>query len=529
MTFRGDERAQALQVGAVLLFGFLIVGLAVYQISVVPEQNRQVEFDAYQDAARDLSDLRGDVLASAGRDVTASTTVKTGARYPPRAVFVNPPPSTGSVELGEPGTVTIENAAAVGSEDENTRRYWDGAPREFETKPARFTPDYSDFEGLPIVVTGESSFRDAGDRIVPAGGQTLLSGDRLQLIAIGGEMDASGLETQVTADPVSAAERTVVVEGAGDEDVVVEIVPGADPDAWNGTFGERLLDREDVLAVEARTDTVAVTLDGDRRYRLRLGKVELRERGDVSSADAPETAYVVAKSDEESTIARGANKTLRVEVRDAFDNPATDEDVEFELTSGSGSLARTEAVSTEDGEASTTFEPSAGFTGEAEITATVPDAEDGVDEKVFTVNVVDPEGGEDAGSGLNPNDVSRVALTGASIGTDDQVVEMTFQNNADSVRSVEFARINFYYAGSPGQGNQNQDSPDSATVVDPEREPPLPVGAGFVELNESVELPGEQGTTIGLEFDETVRGGDFFILSVIYEDGESATYFVAPR
>ncbi|MDR5673091.1 hypothetical protein RH858_08000 [Halalkaliarchaeum sp. AArc-GB] len=390
MTFWGDQRAQALQVGAVLLFGFLIVGLAVYQISVVPEQNRQVEFDAYQDAARDVADLRGDVIASASRDVTSTTTVKTGARYPPRAVFVNPPPSTGSLGLGDPTTVRIENAQAVSSEDANTQAYWDGTAREFETKPARFAPAYSDFEGLPIVVTGEASFRDAGDRLVPAGGQTLLQGDRLQLIAIDGDMDASGLETQVTTDPISAAERTVVVEGEGDEDITVEIAPGSDPAAWNETFGDRLLDREDVVAVEARDETVAVTLDGDRNYRLKLGKVELRERGDVVSADEPGVAYVVAKSDEVSTIAQGASKVLRVEVRDAFNNPAAGVDVEFEITEGSGELLYENVKTTERGEARTMFYPDS---DESEITATVSAAETGVDEKVFIVYRIDPDDG----------------------------------------------------------------------------------------------------------------------------------------
>ena len=531
MTFWGDQRAQALQVGAVLLFGFLIVGLAVYQISVVPEQNRQVEFDAYQDAARDVADLRGDVLASAGRDVTSTTTVKTGARYPPRAVFVNPPPSTGSLGLGDPTTVRIENAQAVGSEDANTQAYWDGTPREFETKPARFTPAYSDFEGLPIVVTGEASFRDAGDRLVPAGGQTLLQGDRLQLIAIDGDMDASGLETQVTTDPISAAERTVVVEGDGDEDITVEIAPGGDPAAWNETFGERLLDRDDVLAVETRDETVEVTLDGDRNYRLKLGKVELRERGDVVSADEPGVAYVVAKSDEVSTIAQGASKTLRVEVRDAFNNPAADTDVEFELTQGSGELTRTETVSTEEGEASTTFEPSAGFTGEAEIVATVPDADDGVDEKTFTVNVIDPEGGEDAGSGLNPNEPARVALAGATTGSgnQDSFANLIFTNNGDESREIQSVRINFYYVG----GDPGNRDPISATVVDPSRQEELTIGGEFTDFDESIEIPSD-GREVSLSFEDqsgdvAVRRGDFFIFSVVFEDGESATYFVAPR
>jgi hypothetical protein len=37
MRFRDDRRAVALQVGAILLLGFLVIGLALYQATVVPD------------------------------------------------------------------------------------------------------------------------------------------------------------------------------------------------------------------------------------------------------------------------------------------------------------------------------------------------------------------------------------------------------------------------------------------------------------------------------------------------------------
>ena len=37
-----DERGQAIQIGAVLLFGLLIISFASYQAFVVPNQNKQI-------------------------------------------------------------------------------------------------------------------------------------------------------------------------------------------------------------------------------------------------------------------------------------------------------------------------------------------------------------------------------------------------------------------------------------------------------------------------------------------------------
>lgn len=72
--FGADERAAALQIGAVLLFGFLVISLVFYQAFIVPQETRAAEFDAYQEASNQFVQLT----------TTWSTPARTGLAPAPR-------------------------------------------------------------------------------------------------------------------------------------------------------------------------------------------------------------------------------------------------------------------------------------------------------------------------------------------------------------------------------------------------------------------------------------------------------------
>ena len=100
MTDRGDgsgerDRAVTVQIGAVILFGFLIVALSTYQATVVPDQNREVEFLHNQEVQTDMVELSSSIAATGRTGDAAPATVKLGMRYPSRTFFVNPPPASG--------------------------------------------------------------------------------------------------------------------------------------------------------------------------------------------------------------------------------------------------------------------------------------------------------------------------------------------------------------------------------------------------------------------------------------------------
>ncbi|MFC6788135.1 hypothetical protein ACFQFD_19860 [Halobaculum halobium] len=86
-----------MQIGAVILFGFLIVA-STYQATVVPDQNREVEFLHNQEVQTDMVELSASVAATGRTGSAAPATVKLGTRYPSRTFFVNPPPASGRLD-----------------------------------------------------------------------------------------------------------------------------------------------------------------------------------------------------------------------------------------------------------------------------------------------------------------------------------------------------------------------------------------------------------------------------------------------
>jgi len=57
MRFSRDRRGQSVVVGTVVLFGFLILALGIYQVQVVPTENADVEFEHSQEVEDHFGDL----------------------------------------------------------------------------------------------------------------------------------------------------------------------------------------------------------------------------------------------------------------------------------------------------------------------------------------------------------------------------------------------------------------------------------------------------------------------------------------
>jgi len=107
-------------VGTVILFGFLIVALGIFQIQVVPTENANVEFEHSQQVEDDFGDLRNDVLRAGSTGSTGSTQVRLGTRYPARTFFINPPPVSGSLETEPTGPIRVLNATVGDGDPETT-------------------------------------------------------------------------------------------------------------------------------------------------------------------------------------------------------------------------------------------------------------------------------------------------------------------------------------------------------------------------------------------------------------------------
>ncbi|PSQ20173.1 hypothetical protein BRD01_15000 [Halobacteriales archaeon QS_8_65_32] len=87
MSLRDDERAQTVQVGAILLLGTLVVALSVYQMTSVPGQNAETEFTHNQGVHEQLQEVRTAILETAAEGT---------GRYPRRRWRSGPDTASGS-------------------------------------------------------------------------------------------------------------------------------------------------------------------------------------------------------------------------------------------------------------------------------------------------------------------------------------------------------------------------------------------------------------------------------------------------
>ena len=152
MDLRGDSRGQSIQIGAILIFGILIVFFSTYQAFVVPQQNAEVESEHQQVIDRQMQELRNAIVSLPGAESGRSVALTLGTTYPARIIALNPPPPSGTVRTVGTGdesiNLTLANANAT---DDETRDFWD-ENRSYNTGAIAYAPNYHEYENPPAII-----------------------------------------------------------------------------------------------------------------------------------------------------------------------------------------------------------------------------------------------------------------------------------------------------------------------------------------------------------------------------------------
>ncbi|MBP1985757.1 hypothetical protein [Halolamina salifodinae] len=321
MDFWGDDRGQSIQVGAILLFAFLIIAMATYQAQVVPSSNTAVEFEHTQQVEREFIDLRSSVLTAARTGNPQSTVLTLGMRYPQRTFFVNPPPAAGAVSTSSDRTLRIENASVSGGG--NVEAFWNTRSLSFNTQSIRYVPRYNGYDNPPELMYENSMVVAEFDQAVLArAGQTVVENDELSLTLIDGNLSETGVGSRsIDTQVLSQNTRSVNVESTGGPIVLIlpTTVDGAEKRATLAQEWER----------EIETDANVTALDNESAIRIELTDtdVSLRLAQIGVGTDTAQTdeagGYITVVGD--TTVAPGEKFT--VEVRDRFNNPVSDAEV----------------------------------------------------------------------------------------------------------------------------------------------------------------------------------------------------------
>ncbi len=480
MRFRDNERAQSVQIGAVLLFAVLVLSFTTYQAAVVPDQNREVEFDHSQRVQGQFQELRNAVVSMAGGGGQRSTAVQLGTRYPSRAVAMNPPPPAGTLRTA--GTadprvnVSISNAVADGE----TGDVWNGTARNYTTGAVVYEPGYNVYRTAPSTVYEQTVLYNSFDgRDLSLTSQTFVDGDELSLIALNGSLTrTSSGAASVDARPVSAGERTIRVTGTASEPITVTVPTRLANETWTELLRPEYDDEGGRIDRQFYEDVPGESYDrlhlrlvpGD--YRLRLTKVGVG----TGVTDEPAT-YLTDATDGSTTVRRGETVDVTVEARDDYNNPVRD--VTVNASAEAGSVSPATGTTGEDGRATVTYDAGGvdpgtydmnvslsaidgSFDGETGENVTVPvrvtASSGGPGDGAYEVDWRSPEG-DDSNGGAALSDCSAESCVwdvGASDG-DSLTLNATLSPRYDGV-GVDFAVDNSTIADvNPGAGETDAD------------------------------------------------------------------------
>ncbi|MFB6292759.1 MAG: hypothetical protein ABEH60_00670 [Halonotius sp.] len=272
MAWGDDSRGQSMQLGAVLLFGFLVVALTTAQATVVPNAVADAELDHSQQVEGQLVDLSTAVAATSASGTPQPTAITLAPDYPPLPLFVVPPPGAGTLRTTTAGTVRIENAAGVTS-SQSFDNYWTGATRTYATRALSYRPTYRELDDAPTarIEYGMLVTDYSGDARVDLadGRDPIVDGTEITIPVLAGEFDVRSRNTE-----------SLVVERVTDATAVPVADDGNPIRLRMPTTLPATVWREEIVGDEPTVDSVSVsggvatiTLDGSQTYELTVHRV----------------------------------------------------------------------------------------------------------------------------------------------------------------------------------------------------------------------------------------------------------------
>jgi FlaG/FlaF family flagellin (archaellin) len=521
--FSDDERGVSPVVGFVLMFALVMIVFTLYQSSVVPAQNEEVEFKHSQTVEGEMSELNDAIQQAGTSGVPQSATIATGVQYPDRALAINPGSPVGSLS-----TSAKKNVEITGLSDGSG--YWSSDSRDpFETRLVSYQSNYNLFQQeteftLENGMIGKN-FENGNSLVKSDGALISNNGKQINLVLVGGEYQKHAITSSVTATPVSTSTEYHQLESNGG---TIKVPTSLSQEIWQNEI------------VDGAAGIQSVTVSGgvatlnlkDRKYKLRLTKVSL------GTSSEPSATYL--KSEDPSGPSEpidatvGESETLSVSVRDEFGNPYASDDVTISAnTTGAGNLTPTGGVSpNEEGRATFTYEPTDedADNSPVEVKLSINDRSEDYETITYELDVSDDSassnpndiGGDiDNGYALDPSRRVTIDSATASGGS----IDFAFNNRGDTDMTV--TRIQFSgYAGHFPSSSFATDGRFAGTDVE--------LNGQTVLLNTPFTVTADGMTTATLsDLDVNKVQTGLLIISVKYqytEDGatkaETATYSV---
>ncbi|WP_340098320.1 hypothetical protein [Salinibaculum salinum] len=265
MDLTGDRRGQSIQIGAIILFGALIILLSTYQAFIVPDQNREVEFNHNQRVQSDMLDLRNTILTTKTTGQDGYVNVELGTEFPARLIALNPTPPSGRLSTTGARPIVIEERG-TGS-DITT----DVCPGEHvNTRFIEYQPNYAVYQNAGTVRYENSIiYNDFGEAVTRLSSQQLVNGDRVQIIPLNRSFNRGGSQT-IAVEP-----KAGLVDTSTREDINVTIPTQLNEQQWERALEGEVAPENITVTEGAAGRNMTARLSGE--YTIDCGPVGLGE------------------------------------------------------------------------------------------------------------------------------------------------------------------------------------------------------------------------------------------------------------
>jgi hypothetical protein len=507
-----DSRGVSVVLGAILMFALVLMLLVLFQTTLVPSLNEATEFEHNERAQNDMEAFQADLLSASATGAPGELTLETGLRYPERAFLLNPPPVAGDIET-TPGTVSM--VGFVGT-DVETIDYWNGTtPRQYDTRTLSYRVDYNEYRNAPTTVYEHATLYNVfdGGTVLPTGNGKLISGNRITLVVVEGDLStASTRSVTTTIDPVSApAKPTLLRTGAGGGYITVTTAQPA------ATWKDEILAGEPhVLDVtDAGANAVTIELEGSVTYEVRMAKI-----GVGSGYDGHRNpTYIRVIEGDGAELASGETQRIGFEVLDEYNNPVPGVTVNATTSAGSEGLTTTQERTDVDGQVVFEYQP--GSEGPVDVVGSFFDGSSATEVATATLSVTDGANGAHLGGAgaldLNPARVDYDVIMDNTTRTKESVV-IEFNNTISADQTIDRVRINYYFGGQPTGVDQSTtfslDHEGTTVLTD------HPIGYDFATLNPKVTIAEETVESLTVTFDNLGNSAHdgFFVMSVVFTD-----------
>jgi len=258
--FHSDTRAVSSLVGFILLFGILVIGLSLYQATIIPSDNSQTEFIHSQEVQNDLVDLRDATHNSGADTLSRSSSVSLGTYYNARIFAINPVSPAGTLSTSNSlDNITVEPNSTTESTEWN-----------FSTRYIEYEPQYREYQDPPTTIIEHTliynSFEQA-DTNQTRSGQRIIEPDRLVVPIIEGNVSTTSIDT-VSFHVTHQERETVDIS-----DNVTITFPTHAPELWDQELTSENIDNM-TITTTAATVEIEAEVSEVIFYRVELGEHE---------------------------------------------------------------------------------------------------------------------------------------------------------------------------------------------------------------------------------------------------------------